>query len=207
MTIVRDRTSPRFLALLGRRPERSTAWEAVLGPKSSGRAAQFRALACLGFSADDFTVALPPETVALRAIPRAAGAPARSLPSGFRRGCCRRSRRAERLLSLQFLAHGHILTTGHSPRSSTWSTPSRPILPGGQAVALGFECPLFVPVPEQALRLGAARPGEKNRSWSAGRGRWGDRDWHRRSGVGTEYRAGEVGDPRWLVVARTARYG
>jgi hypothetical protein len=78
---------------------------------------------------------------------------------------------------------------------------------GGQAVALGFECPLFVPVPEQALRLGAARPGEKNRSWSAGRGRWGDRDWHRRSGVGTEYRAGEVGDPRWLVVARTARYG
>jgi hypothetical protein len=94
MTIVRDRTSPRFLALLGRRPERSTAWEAVLGPKSSGRAAQFRALACLGFSADDFTVALPPETVALRAIPRAAGAPARSLPSGFRRGCCRRSRRS-----------------------------------------------------------------------------------------------------------------
>jgi uracil-DNA glycosylase len=40
----------------------------------------------------------------------------------------------------------------------------------GRPVALGFECPLFVPVPEQALRLGAARPGEGNRSWSAGAG-------------------------------------
>jgi hypothetical protein len=38
----------------------------------------------------------------------------------------------------------------------------------GQAVAFGFECPLFVPVPEAALRLGTARPGEGNRSWSAG---------------------------------------
>jgi uracil-DNA glycosylase len=40
----------------------------------------------------------------------------------------------------------------------------------GRAVAIGFECPLFVPVPEQALRLGMARRGEKNRSWSAGAG-------------------------------------
>ena len=40
----------------------------------------------------------------------------------------------------------------------------------GCPVALGFECPLFVPVPEQALRLGTARPGEGNRSWSAGAG-------------------------------------
>ena len=39
-----------------------------------------------------------------------------------------------------------------------------------QAVALGFECPLFVPVPEHALRLGAARPGDGNRAWSAGAG-------------------------------------
>jgi hypothetical protein len=37
-------------------------------------------------------------------------------------------------------------------------------------VALGFECPLFVPVPEEARRLGAARLGESNRSWSAGAG-------------------------------------
>jgi hypothetical protein len=43
-------------------------------------------------------------------------------------------------------------------------------LAAGQPVALGFECPLFVPIPEQPLRLGTARPGEKNRSWSAGAG-------------------------------------
>lgn len=43
-------------------------------------------------------------------------------------------------------------------------------LAAGPGVALGFECPLFVPVPEQPLRLGMARPGESNRSWSAGAG-------------------------------------
>ena len=41
-------------------------------------------------------------------------------------------------------------------------------LAAGTAVALGFECPLFVPVPAEPLRLGMARPGEGNRSWSAG---------------------------------------
>jgi len=40
----------------------------------------------------------------------------------------------------------------------------------GRAVALGLECPLYVPVPEQPLRLGMARTGEGNRSWSAGAG-------------------------------------
>jgi hypothetical protein len=40
----------------------------------------------------------------------------------------------------------------------------------GRRVALGFECPMFVPVPEQEERLGAARPGEGNRPWSAGAG-------------------------------------
>lgn len=40
----------------------------------------------------------------------------------------------------------------------------------GRAVAVGFECPLFVPVPEAPLRLGAARVGEGARSWSAGAG-------------------------------------
>jgi hypothetical protein len=40
----------------------------------------------------------------------------------------------------------------------------------GTMVSLGFECPLFVPVPEHPLRLGMARPGEGNRSWSAGAG-------------------------------------
>lgn len=40
----------------------------------------------------------------------------------------------------------------------------------GRPVALGFECPLCVPVPESAERLGAAREGEGNRAWSAGAG-------------------------------------
>jgi hypothetical protein len=38
------------------------------------------------------------------------------------------------------------------------------------AVALGFECPLFVPVPLNANSLGKARSGERNRPWSAGAG-------------------------------------
>jgi Uracil DNA glycosylase superfamily len=46
---------------------------------------------------------------------------------------------------------------------------SNELMTGG-AVALGFECPLFVPVPEQAVRLGSARAGEGNRPWSAGAG-------------------------------------
>lgn len=37
-------------------------------------------------------------------------------------------------------------------------------------VALGFECPLFVPVPAAAEALGAARAGEGNRAWSTGAG-------------------------------------
>jgi hypothetical protein len=43
-------------------------------------------------------------------------------------------------------------------------------LAANRPVALGFECPLYVPVPEQPLRLGTARIGEGNRSWSAGAG-------------------------------------
>ncbi len=43
-------------------------------------------------------------------------------------------------------------------------------LEAGCAVALGFECPLFVPVPEDPLRLGAARSGEAARTWSASAG-------------------------------------
>src|SRR4051812_32847804 len=37
-------------------------------------------------------------------------------------------------------------------------------------VALGFECPLFVPVPAAATALGAGRNGEGDRAWSAGAG-------------------------------------
>jgi len=40
----------------------------------------------------------------------------------------------------------------------------------GMKVALGFECPLFVPVTVEADNLTSARKGEHNRSWSAGPG-------------------------------------
>src|SRR4051794_11293405 len=43
-------------------------------------------------------------------------------------------------------------------------------LDAGVPVALGFECPLFVPVSEDPFRLGAARAGEGTRPWSAGAG-------------------------------------
>jgi len=37
-------------------------------------------------------------------------------------------------------------------------------------VAVGFECPLFVPIPEDPEGLTSARPGEGDRAWSAGAG-------------------------------------
>lgn len=40
----------------------------------------------------------------------------------------------------------------------------------GRSVALGFECPLFVPVREEPTALTRARRGEGNRPWSAGAG-------------------------------------
>ncbi len=40
----------------------------------------------------------------------------------------------------------------------------------GHPVAVGFECPLFVPVPDDPNDLTSARPGEGNRAWSAGAG-------------------------------------
>lgn len=43
-------------------------------------------------------------------------------------------------------------------------------LSSGNRVALGFECPLFVPIPDNPIRLTKARAGEGNRSWSAGAG-------------------------------------
>jgi hypothetical protein len=43
-------------------------------------------------------------------------------------------------------------------------------LTAGRPVALGFECPLFVPVPHDHQRLGKARAGERNRAWSASGG-------------------------------------
>lgn len=43
-------------------------------------------------------------------------------------------------------------------------------LNSGAHVAIGFECPLFVPVPEAPAGLTSARPGEGDRAWSAGAG-------------------------------------
>ena len=40
----------------------------------------------------------------------------------------------------------------------------------GHRVAVGFECPLFVPVPDEPEGLTSARPGEFDRPWSAGAG-------------------------------------
>ena len=43
-------------------------------------------------------------------------------------------------------------------------------LRAGRPVALGFECPLFVPLREDPVDLTRARRGEGNRAWSAGAG-------------------------------------
>ncbi len=43
-------------------------------------------------------------------------------------------------------------------------------LDAGSAVALGFECPLFVPIAVAESKLTSQRPGEGNRSWSAAAG-------------------------------------
>lgn len=37
-------------------------------------------------------------------------------------------------------------------------------------VALGFECPLFLPITDNPMNLTSARQGEGNRAWSAGAG-------------------------------------
>lgn len=43
-------------------------------------------------------------------------------------------------------------------------------LAAGRPVALGFECPLFIPLPEAEDQLGKGRIGEGSRAWSAGAG-------------------------------------
>jgi hypothetical protein len=43
-------------------------------------------------------------------------------------------------------------------------------LADGRPVALGFECPLFIPLPVDEHDLGKRRNGEGNRPWSAGAG-------------------------------------
>jgi hypothetical protein len=53
---------------------------------------------------------------------------------------------------------------------STLVTSLAAALNNGQPVALGFECPLFVPLADDELQLTRARPGEGSRAWSAGAG-------------------------------------
>jgi len=43
-------------------------------------------------------------------------------------------------------------------------------LNGGSDVSVGFECPLFVPIPKDPLDLTSQRDGECGRPWSAGAG-------------------------------------
>lgn len=55
-------------------------------------------------------------------------------------------------------------------RPSTLARHVSAALDSGKPVALGFECPLFVPLVDDELRLTSARPGEGSRPWSAGAG-------------------------------------
>jgi len=43
-------------------------------------------------------------------------------------------------------------------------------LSDSKKIAIGFECPLFIPVADNPLCLTSARQGEGNRAWSAGAG-------------------------------------
>jgi hypothetical protein len=58
--------------------------------------------------------------------------------------------------------------SGHSP--SGLSKHVADLLSQNIGVALGFECPLFVPLAEDERQLTSARPGEGSRAWSAGAG-------------------------------------
>ena len=58
--------------------------------------------------------------------------------------------------------------TGNAP--STLAKHVAFALNSGEPVALGFECPLFVPLAEDERALTSARVGEGSRAWSAGAG-------------------------------------
>ena len=55
-------------------------------------------------------------------------------------------------------------------KTSTLATHVAAALKNGLPVALGFECPLFVPLFEDEMQLTSARPGEGSHAWSAGAG-------------------------------------
>jgi hypothetical protein len=63
---------------------------------------------------------------------------------------------------------GAALESGHDIRALASGVAAD--LGDARAVALGFECPLFVPVPDDPRYLTSARAGEGNRAWSAGAG-------------------------------------
>lgn len=58
--------------------------------------------------------------------------------------------------------------TGREP--STLAASVSAALNSDRPVALGFECPLFVPLANDESQLTRARPGEGSRAWSAGAG-------------------------------------
>jgi len=81
------------------------------------------------------------------------------------------------------IARGHFAWCGRVPsrrRGASERVSGRDIgalveavathLRSGQPAALGFECPLFVPIPPDSESLGRARMGESSRSWSAAAG-------------------------------------
>jgi hypothetical protein len=60
---------------------------------------------------------------------------------------------------------------GNSGRTpSTLAASVSAALNSNRPVALGFECPLFVPLTDDESQLTRARPGEGSRAWSAGAG-------------------------------------
>lgn len=70
-------------------------------------------------------------------------------------------------------ADGHLLRSGTDVEEMARRV--RSDLAAGTPVSLGFECPLWVPLPEESGELGKARPGEagpgrRARPWSAGAG-------------------------------------
>lgn len=66
------------------------------------------------------------------------------------------------------VAGGKAVEVGETLESLALAVASK--LQGGKGVALGFECPLFVPLTDQASDLTRARTGEGSRAWCAGAG-------------------------------------
>lgn len=58
----------------------------------------------------------------------------------------------------------------HGDKPSDLAAHVSTALKSGAPVALGFECPLFIPLEDDEQNLTRARPGEGNRPWSVGAG-------------------------------------